>query len=190
MSTNVANPTMRLFFLFAGAAAAVGCAAPTDDPPSSDVASESQEYRSFKTLDSDAYTCTISNGTTKTSAVFTRTLFERLFNGERTIVQNVQLAEPVFTAAKRSLGSYGCAHGANEGWGVSTREEKVHAATLEASISVDVNHDTQWSNCDYNATETLSVSGSGRDLRIAFSLASGTSHKVSFAGTCTKKAAP
>ena len=180
------SPILRVLFLSLCAAAAVGCTAVSADPASSDAESQSQEYRSSKTLDSDSYSCTLSSGRGVATAVLTRTLFERLATGERTLVQDVHFAEPVFTAAKRAFGAYGCAHDANEGWDVTTRVEKVTASSLDAKITVDEKRPEQWSNCDYTANETLSVSGSGSNVRIAFELANGGARKVTFSGTCSK----
>lgn len=182
--------TRRLFKFFAlplaiGAATA-GCSASPDDS-SERTDSATSDYSSFRSLGSDSYSCTVSSGATKTTATISRTLSQRIANpSEHILTQTIDFAEPVFTAATSKLGPYGCWHDKNEGWSVSSRLDSYAGTQLPSRIAVDIKQDLQWRNCDYEGTETASVTDSGSDIRVSFSLVRDWGGSVAFSGTCTK----
>jgi hypothetical protein len=180
------NKSLTIFAaFFALVAFASGCAASTDE---SDVATESSAYRSFRPLGSDTYTCTMTDGRHTTTATLTRSLSERIAQpNDRIFSQSLQLGEPVFTAAVKSLGAYGCWHRANDGWEVSDRTEKFPGRALDPRVDFRVSQDEQWSNCDYNAHESASVTEEDDGLHATFELRRDDNRRsIRFTGTCEK----
>ena len=93
---------------------------------------------------------------------------------DETMFQDLVFAEPVFQAIERANGAYGCAHSAGTGWTLSSREPGYQGgAKLPAQVSFVQSRDEQWSNCDYNAHESLSISGTGENLTLSFRIANG-----------------
>ena len=179
------NKPLTFVAIFAFVAFGSGCAAPSDE---SDVDTASSAYRSFRSLGTDTYTCTMTDGRRTTTATLTRSLSERIARpNERIFVQSLHLGEPVFTAAERSLGSYGCAHEKNEGWEVSDRTESFAGRALDPHVDFGVTKDEQWSNCDYNAHESASVTEDDDGLHATFELGrDDNGRSIRFTGTCEK----
>lgn len=80
------------------------CATPADTSDGDDAVAS--EYRTYNRLASEVYDCTISDGLrTTATATVQRSLSQRISDpSDRVFVQSVSLGEPVFAAAKASLG--------------------------------------------------------------------------------------
>ena len=183
----LARSIQTLGLALVSAALATACAATTaDDAPNAET-EESAYGASFTTLDTDSYRCSVSDGRGTTEATLSRSLSRRIAApNDEILVQNIRFAEPVFHAMERQDGKYGCQHTPGEGWSISARQEGVTGDKLPAVSFVD-SRDEQWANCDYNATQSLAVSGAGSSLKLSFRFANKGAHGgVAVSGTCTK----
>ena len=160
---------------------ALGCAS-----PSSDTGSATADYSSFTLLASDTYACTLSDGHTQTTATLTRdVLQQKVAPNARLFSEQLHVGEPVFTAALASFGSYGCAHD-SQGIDWSSREENFGATTLPASVDFTYDAGLQWTNCDYDGTESAAIATTTDGIAITVGMKKGSA-SVAFSGTCAKQ---
>ena len=127
-------------------------------------------------------------------ATLSRSIIRRIAApNDETMFQDILFAEPIFQAIERSNGKYGCAHPAGTGWALSSREGAYQGGDkLPAQVSFQQSRDEQWSNCDYNAFETLSISGAGQNLTLSFRIANGAAARggLAVSGTCRRVPTP
>ena len=80
--------SLRVLPLFLSVAAVMmGCSANADDATNID--SESSEYRTFRTLDSDSYHCNLSDGRRHATATLSRSLSVRIARPEELFTLDV-----------------------------------------------------------------------------------------------------
>ena len=187
-----ARSIQPLAFALLSTALATACSVGADEASSADPETAESAYGTptFKTLDTDSYRCTVSDGHVTSEATLSRSLARRnAAPNDEILFQDIRFAEPIFQAIERKNGTYGCQHTAGEGWSVSGRQPNVTGDKLPSVAFVD-SRDEQWNNCDYNATQSLSVSGAGSELSLSFRFAAKGSARggLAVSGTCTKLA--
>lgn len=197
------NTTNRIFGLLLSLTCAAplvaGCAVATDDAVDTGEVGTvgSASYVHFNLIDSDSYSCTVTDGHVGTTAVFTRSLIQKGADvRDRRVVQKLALASPVFAAANVALGDYGCSH-EGEGWNISRSDLRFGAPPLlPPVVAYNQSAVLQWEHCDYNAREEASVTSTASGIRVAFKLTkllvdgspvfAGEGESIAFSGTCTE----
>ena len=91
----------------------------------------------------------------------------------------------MFTAALASFGSYGCAHG-SQGIDWSSRQDEVAETTLPASVDFAYDAGLQWTNCEYDGTESAAITTTADGIAITVGMKRGSA-TVAFSGTCAKQ---
>lgn len=163
------------------AALATGC---TLGSAAENTNSAEGEYRSWRSLAHDAYTCHLTGGAMSVTATVDRQVSERISDPSKKLLsQSVSFSAPLFSRMERELGHYGCARFGST-WDLSSRAD-VTDRELPA-LSFDVDEDTQWANCEYNAHQAARVTDEGGSISAEFTMTGPSGRSVSLSGSCTK----